>query len=188
MPMIFSTAKTNYMDKLLNNPATYAIACIIILCLMAVWNKFMRPGNECVRLKYVFINNLKIKSTGKMTTVMNPGQQFVGEVAFQNRRGEPAEVDSGSINYSLKDGDGNDVPPEIATITKNPENEKQFIVDSTAGFTGPRTVFDVHVKADGDLDENEERIVEGNIMGVVVEQLEATTVAAASVVVEPHDV
>ena len=85
-----------------------------------------------------FSKTIKLKSN-KMAVTLSTIEQVSGQVTPTNAKGGPAQVESGSVEYSTSDA-------SIADVVEDPNDETKFLI--VAKSVG---VAQVNVSADADL-------------------------------------
>lgn len=169
---------------------------IVLLALNAVLIMRMQPSRKPRAhkpgpvLKFLIIDNIKIKNKGGSMEVskMNPKQSLIGQVEFKNRKGDVSTVQAGTVNYKLKTPQGEEVPAEEGTVSAVAENEYQFKVLTSENPPPTKKLWEVWAGGDADKDDDEEKIVEGPVLSIVFEELEAETVSSATIIQQPTDV
>jgi hypothetical protein len=132
----------------------------LLLASVAIW--IGRPGRKRRRyfLQFTYLgpDSFKIKSI-EMVTIFKANQTAKFQVAPIDRKGNPAKVQAGSVEYNSPD-------PEVV-VTEDTNDETVFDVTTSATpVTESRTV-DVEVIADADLGDGVKEI--RGILTVVLE-------------------
>jgi len=153
----------------------------IFVILYLISNTGQRPHRRRHRkpaLTFIYLNPdySKIKSND-MVVEFKPDQNATFQVAPTNRKGKPAKVQAGSVEYESVD-------PSIATVAEDPNDETKFTVKSSADDITESKTTDIKVKADADLGDGVVTI-EG-VLTVTVTP-EAATGFGVSTISEPAD-
>jgi len=90
-----------------------------------------------------FANEQKIKSSD-MAVIFKPNQIAEFQVEAQDRKGNPAKIQAGSIDYDNPN-------PDAFTVTENPDDETKFTVQSSANAVEESVSVDIRVMGDADL-------------------------------------
>lgn len=112
-------------------------------------------GRRSIRLTF-FLSPFKISGTNIMLQLTTL-QQAAGQVNPVDRKGNPAQVEAGTVEFSIDNED-------VATVEEDPNDETKFIVKAK----GPG-VATLTVSADADLGDGVQRIETFSAIEVIPE-------------------
>lgn len=135
-------------------------------------NKKSKAG---LMFTYFADNFLQIKSN-KMAVIFKPNQNATFQVTPTNRRGQPAKVQEGSVEYSSPD-------PSVV-VEEDPTDETKFKVTTSADEITESKTVDVSVSADADLGDGIKTIT--GVLTVVIEP-EGAEGFGITTITEPTD-
>jgi len=141
------------------------------------WTRPRRRKNLFIEFTYLGDDFFKIKSNN-MATIFKPNQFANFQVTPVDRKGNPAPVEAGSVEYENPD-------PDSITVEEDPNDETKFKVTSSATAITESKTVDVKVKADADTGAGV-KTIEG-ILTVVIEPDGAAGFGIATLT-EPADV
>lgn len=113
------------------------------------------------KLLFTYFGNefIKIQST-QMATIFKSDQNATFQVAPVDRKGRPAKVQEGSVEYSIDDS-------SVATVEEDPTDETKFKVVSSAEAITEAKLANVTVSADADTGDGIKTVT--GVLAIVVE-------------------
>jgi hypothetical protein len=120
-------------------------AVVALIVLIALLRRGRKAPGYRLRLAF-FLNNIKIEGTN-MALTMTSTQQATGQVQPVDIKGNPAQVEAGTVEYTIDD-------PSIAEVIEDPDDETKFTVRAL----GPVGVTQLTIRADADLGEGVKHI------------------------------
>jgi len=131
----------------MNNAFGWIIAAVIALIFVIVELVRRARKGQGYRLRVsFFLNQIKIEGEN-MALTMTSTQQATGQVQPVDIKGNPAQVEAGSVDFAIED-------PSIAEVIEDPDDETKFTVRAL----GPVGVTRLNITADADLGEGVKHI------------------------------
>jgi hypothetical protein len=121
-------------------------AAVIVLIALLLRRKGSKPGYR-LRLAF-FLNQIKIEGNN-MALSMTSTQQATGQVQPVDSKGNPAQVQAGTVEYEITD-------PELVEVIEDETDETKFTVKAK----GPVGVTQLTIRADADLGEEGVKTIE----------------------------
>lgn len=154
----------------------FLLMALIAFMSFMIWSTRPKRRNYSLVFTYFGNDSFKIKSS-QMATIFKANQFAEFQVAFVDRKGNPAQVDEDSVSYESPD-------PEV-TVEENPDDQTKFKVTTSATpVTESRTV-DIKISADADMGDGV-KTLEGSLT-VVLEPEMAEGMSIATLT-PPQDV
>lgn len=128
----------------------FAFGVLCLICLVVLGTQRRRRRKPLKPIFTITINSITVKSTN-MAVSFYPGQSVEGTLQPLDRKGNPANVEAGSVRFTSSD-------ESIFTVESDPTNELKVKLVAVAPG-----VAQLNYSADADLDlgEGEVRTIEG---------------------------